>query len=324
MADEIPSKFKFNIEEPEPDNYYHEELKDLRVEKLSQRVTLLSILLPCLLGVAIYFGYRDLAGRVSQGEDTGSLEIQKISQEIEDLSKNFNEKLITFSTTLSSQDKDFGTSIEGRLSAIEKKVDASQKSLKSLDDSLKQTNDMMERLNASKADNKSQVIAFEKVNSEIDSLKKELQESKTIQRDMKAMSADVKKLESQLTQKLAALSTDMQLTGKKYTELQAAMDKLADQTVDQDTLALEVFKLKKNFQNQISKEISDLNQRLDALQKEIGGIPKISGSQSPSSQKLSQQSLPRHPTAAENIESAGTAQPQPSDSERILEKDLIE
>jgi DNA repair exonuclease SbcCD ATPase subunit len=322
MADETPSKFKFNVEDPEPDNFYHEELKDLRVEKLSQRVTLLSILLPCLLGVAIYFGYRDLAGRVNQGQNSGSLEIQKISKEIEDLSKNFNEKLITFSTTLSSQDKDFGTSIEGRLTAIEKKVDTSQKSFKSLDDSLKQMTDTIERLNVSKADQKSQVIAFEKVNADIDSLKNELQESKTIQRDLKAMSADIKKLESQLTQKLAALSADMEQTGKKYTELQAAVDKLAGQTVDQDTLALEVFKLKKNFQNQITKEISDFNQRLDALQKEIVGIPKMSGSQSPSSGKLSQQSLPRHPTANENVGSVEPA--QPSDSERILEKNLIE
>jgi len=322
MVDDLPSKFKFNGEDSEPETFYHEELKDLRVEKLSQRVTLLSILLPCLLGVAIYFGYRDLTGRVSQGQDTGSLEIQRISKELEDLSKNFNEKLITFSTTLSSQDKDFGTSIEGRLIKIEKNADGLQKKLKSLDDSLKLTEETIERINASKADQKSQVIAFEKVNAAVDSLKNEMQESKTVQRELKTMSADIKKLESQLTQKLAAMSADTEQTGKKYTELQAAMDKLSGHTVDQDTLALEVFKLRKNFQNQITQEINALNERLDALQKEITGIPKLSGSQSPSSEKISQKPSPRQPTAAENIGSVSTE--QPLDSGRILEKDLIE
>jgi DNA repair exonuclease SbcCD ATPase subunit len=322
MADETPSKFKFNAEDPEPDTFYHEEFKDLRVEKLSQRLTLLSILLPCLLGVALYFGYRDLAGRFNQGQDTGSLQIQKISQEIEDLSKNFNEKLITFSTTLSSRDKDFGKSIEGRIAAIEKYVDASQKRLESLDDSLQQTAEMIERLNVSKADNKSQVIAFEKVNAAIDSLKKELPESKTVQRDLKAMSADIKKLESQLTQKLAALAADMEQTGKQYKDLQAAAEKLAGQTVDPDTLALEVLKLKNNFQNQITQKIAEVSQRLDALQKEIAGIPKMSGSQSPSSENVSQRPSAPQPAAAEKIGSTGAA--QPSDSDRILEKDLIE
>ena len=102
MAGENPPDFRFEDDEQEPESFYHEELKDLRVEKLSQRLTLLSILLPCLIAVAIYFGYQDLSGRVSRSHDTGSIEVQRLTKELEDLSKKFNEKLITFSTTLKS------------------------------------------------------------------------------------------------------------------------------------------------------------------------------------------------------------------------------
>ena len=52
MAESKPPEFRFNVDDQEePDEFYHEEMKDLRVEKLSQRITLISILLPCLIAV---------------------------------------------------------------------------------------------------------------------------------------------------------------------------------------------------------------------------------------------------------------------------------
>ena len=118
MAGKSPSEFRFNGNEPEPDSFYPEDLKDLRIEKLSQRMTLLSILLPCLTVVALYFGYQDLSGKLSRSGTTGSAEIQRLTKKMEDFSKSFNDKLITFTTTLSTQDKDFGATVEGRLAAI--------------------------------------------------------------------------------------------------------------------------------------------------------------------------------------------------------------
>ena len=124
MKEENPPEFKFNSDDQDPDIMYQEELKELRVEKLGQRITLMAILLPCLLGVILYFGYRDLTGRVSKSQDSGSLEIQRLSSEVETLSKQFNDKLINFSTTLSTQDKDFETTLSEKISAINKSNDA--------------------------------------------------------------------------------------------------------------------------------------------------------------------------------------------------------
>jgi hypothetical protein len=83
MAEKKPPEFRFNADDQEAGEFYHEEMKDLRVEKLSQRITLISILLPCLIAVVIYFGYRDLAGRVHQGRDSRNLEVQKLSKQME-------------------------------------------------------------------------------------------------------------------------------------------------------------------------------------------------------------------------------------------------
>lgn len=322
MTDEFPSGFNFNGDEQEPEAFYHEELKDLRVEKLSQRVTLLSILLPCLIAVAIYFGYRDLSGRVSRGKDTESLEVQRLTRELENLAKDFNDKLITFSTTLSTQDKDLGNTLEDRLSAINKNIDGLQSNVKSLDEDIKKTGETIDRLNASKADKKSQAVAIEKINATIAPLQAELEKLKSIGSDLKKVSEDIANLEGKLTNQLATVAASTDQNKKDYEQIQDSLTKLSGKTIDQDTLALELFKLKKYFQSQISKEVSDLNQRMDSLKKEIDGIEKISRSQKQSLKKLSKKSTLPQSASAENPRS--DSQATASSPGTIVEKDLSE
>ena len=333
MAGENPSDFRFDDDEQEPESFYREELKDLRVEKLSQRLMLLTILLPCLIAVAIYFGYQDLSGRVSRSNDSGSLEIQRLAAELDDLSKNFNEKLITFSTALSTQDKDFGTTIEGRLFAINKSIETLQNNFNSLGEDLKrdltQNQDTIEKLKASKADKKSQAVAVEKINAAIKPLQEELHALKPIRADLKTAAADIKKMEGKLAQGLAAATANVEQFSKSYDQLQASLTELSGKTnelsgkmVDKDALALEVFKLKKNFQNQISKEVAGLNQRLDTIQNEIDGIEKISGGQKQSLKKVSKKAASQQSGAAPQTGTGSAAlSPQPG---TITEKDLIE
>ena len=322
MADEFPSEFKFNGDEQEPETFYQEELKDLRVEKLSQRVTLLSILLPCLIGVAIYFGYRDLSGRVSRGSDTESLEVQRLTRELENLAKDFNDKLITFSTTLSTQDKDLGNTLEDRFAVISKNIDGLQNNVKSLDENLKTTGETIERLNASKADKKSQALAIEKINAAITPLQAELDKLKTVGRDLKKVSDDIANLESNLTKQLAIATASMEQNKKDYEQIEDSLTKLSGKTVDKDTLALEIIKLRNYFQSQIAKEVSDLNQRMDSLKKEIDGIEKISRSQKQSLKKVSKKTSLPHPSATDNVGSVSQTTVAPPGT--IVEKDLNE
>ncbi|UCD77059.1 MAG: hypothetical protein JSW26_16705 [Desulfobacterales bacterium] len=322
MAEEFPPKFKFNGDEQEPESFYQEELKDLRVEKLSQRLTLLSILLPCLVGVAIYFGYRDLSGRVSQSYDTGSLEVQQLEKQIENLAKDFNDKLIVFSTTLSTQDKDFGTSVEGRLSAISKNIDELQKNLTSLNENLKRTGETIESLDASKVDQKSHAVAIEKINGAIAPLQAELDKLKNMGRDIKTVSNDIAVLKNELTNQLATVAANIEQNNKDYQEIKDSLAKLSGKIVDQDTLDLEILKIKKHFQNQISKEVSDLNQKMDSLKKEIDAIGKISNSQKQSLKKVSKKTSLPQPESTDNTESVSKSTVSPSGT--IVEKDLTE
>jgi DNA repair exonuclease SbcCD ATPase subunit len=338
MAEETPSDFDYRNDEQDAETFYHEEIKDLRVEKLSQRVTLISIILPCLIGVAIYFGYRDVTGRVTQSQDTGSLEVQKLSRKIDDLSRKFNERLITFSTTLSAQDKDFDTAITGKMKTINDNFNVLYNDLKSLNADLKQTKSTIGKLNQSKADKKSQETAIKELNASkldkksyedalakiyaaIEPLNAELQTLADLRRDLSSVSAEIKNLESKLNGEIAEIAAKTEQARKNDDELQAAITKVSGEKIDKATLDLEVFKLRKNFQSVISQAVSGINQKLDSIQKKIEEM-QISSRSSKRSMKAISKSAAAAGTEANTSES-DSATP-PSKSGKIDEQDLPE
>lgn len=326
MADNTPSEFRFNGDDQEQESYYHEEFKDLRIERISQRVTLLTILLPCLMAVAAYFGYQNLAGKLDRGRDSGSQEIQKLTKDLEDLSKSFNEKLITFSTTLSTQDKDFGTSIEGRLVAVNQNIGKLQHDYNAFSQDLKrsigQNQDTIEKLKASKADKKSQVVAVEKINAEIESLNKGLRSLTDLRSELKSAFAAIETLEKKLTAELETLTAAVRQQEKNDDELRTVISELTEnKAVDTEALALDVLILKKNLPNQ-AKAVTAINRRLDTLESALNGILQISAAQKQSLKKVSKKALTQKAGAASESGSGSTAlREQPK---TITEKDLIE
>ncbi len=334
MVENNSSKFRFSADDQDPETFYHEELKDLRVEKLSQRVMLLSILLPILIGVAIFFAYRDLTGRLGRSQDSGYVEVQRISRKLEELSKNFNEKLITFSTTLSSQDKDFGTTVSGKLTAVNKdiaalnngvtamnkSVAALNENFKSLDQNLHQTRQTLKEMAASKADKKSQQAAVAKINDGLKPLIKEMKSLAKLRRDVKGVSSDIKKLKGALNQKLVKIVAVAEQSQKNYGQLQASIAALSDEKIDRDAFDLEVLKLKKNHQNRLAQEIAAFDEKLEAIQKEMNDISNISKSLQKSMTSQSKKTPPAKSTG-EAITGTNTAK-IPAKSESIDEQDL--
>ncbi|MEE4263211.1 MAG: hypothetical protein V2I56_11010 [Desulfobacteraceae bacterium] len=317
MVEETPPEFKFSADDQDPETFYQEEIKDLRVERLSQKVTLLTILLPILIGIAIFFAYRDLTGRVSRTQDSGSMEVQRIARQLTELSKEFNDKLIVFSTTLSTQDKEFDTTVSEKLSAINGNVTVLNKNLQSLKDDLSQTKDAVKDLGASKADQKSQDAAFAKVNGSLKTFENELKSLAKLRQELEAVSSGIKNLEGDMNQKLTAVTVATEQSKKDYSQLQTSISSLSDGKVDKDTFDLEVLKLRKNYQNRVAQEITSINQKLDSIQNEIDDIQKNYRSQKRSMKSLSKKESPTQSTGTN-----GAAIPSKSGS--INEQDIIE
>ncbi len=321
MAERKPPEFRFNADDQAPDEFYHEEMKDLRVEKLSQRITLLSILLPCLIAVVIYFGYRDLTGRVHQGRDSGNLEVQKLSNQMEALSKKFNEKLIAFSTTLSTQDQNFGNSISGKLNTINSNIEVLNQSMKSLNENLEQTKSAIKKIDAAKADKKIQEAAIAKLKAELDPLKNEFQSLTNIRGDIKSVSSEIKNLESQFTEEIAKVAENSEKLKKEYDLLQASIAEQLSKKIDKAELGVELLMLKKN-QSIHSQEITRLIQRLDSIQQKVEDTQIDSKLNRQAEESIPEKLSPTQSTMTENTGSSENKSPSTIEDNKVQEQDL--
>ena len=87
MAEKDPTKFRIRIDDQSPDNGFEEEIKDRRIEKLSQRITFVSILIPCLIAVILFVAYFDIKKRVGSMHSSGEVVSQDLGSRIASVSE---------------------------------------------------------------------------------------------------------------------------------------------------------------------------------------------------------------------------------------------
>jgi chromosome segregation ATPase len=76
------SRFQFRADEDEPEAILQDELRELKIEKLGHRVTLLTVLIPCMIGVILVITYLDIKDRVTRSYDTGAIGVEKLSKDL--------------------------------------------------------------------------------------------------------------------------------------------------------------------------------------------------------------------------------------------------
>ena len=259
IDDEQYSKFKFNGEdEPESEQtLYQDEAKDRRVEKLSHRVTIISIFIPVLIGVVFYIAYRDITSRVSQSQDTEAMEIQNLSTQLQD---KFDE--------LSTKYGQLEASLVQKLAALEK-VDKAMKT------NLKKAENTVSKINATKADKKDQQDAIAKIDTALSPIRKELKDISTMRNDLKAVTAELQSLDTDVQQKLTTISANVDKSLQNLTKIQSDMSALSNQKLDNDTLQLELLKAKKSYQKELDLTKKALDKRLSSILRKIRDLEKI-------------------------------------------------
>jgi len=261
IDDEQYSTFKFNGDddsEPESERtLYQDEAKDRRVEKISHRVTIISILIPVLIGVVFYIAYRDVTSRVSQSQDTGSMEIQNLSTQLQD---KFDE--------ISSKYGELEASLVQKLAALEK-VDKAMKA------NLKNAKDTVSKINATKADKKDQQDAIAKIDTTLNPIRKELKDLSTMRNDLKTFTAELQSLDTDVQQKLTTMSANVDKALQNLTTIQSDMSAMSNQKLDKDTLQLELLKAKKSYQKELNLTKTALDKRLTSILRKIRDLEKI-------------------------------------------------
>ena len=129
-------KFRFQLGEEEPEPPAIDEALQRRVHKLSQRMSFLTLMLPCLIALVLYVAYRDISLRVAQ---TQYSELQSVDRLAADLQLKTDAMLARV------------TELE---TAVGAKLDEASKSVFALQEGIKKTEAAVERQNTDKADKK--------------------------------------------------------------------------------------------------------------------------------------------------------------------------
>lgn len=151
MVEKDPTKFRIRIDDESPDTGFEEEIKDLRIEKLSKRITFVSILIPCLIGVILFVAYLDIKKRVGSMHSTGeavsqdldsrlSLVLEKQAKLEDMVAKKIKVELKEATTAIRyirSARKIDNKTLKGAIADIEKELGPVRKDLKNAASSIK-------------------------------------------------------------------------------------------------------------------------------------------------------------------------------------------
>ena len=212
--------------------------QDNRVARLSRRVTILAIILPCLIGAALYFLYNDLKNRVAQNQTYGT-------QSVEDLAQTLDTRLQEFSAKLTQLE----TMFSERLAGTEKSVENLKTQLGKADSSLKNALGSLKTIDTAKADKK-----------ELESLANQLA---TLSAQMTARNND-------MSERLSDLTTITQKQVNDLLKLRTEITGLTDSKIDRETLQQELV----NQQQKLLVLSSDLDKKIFAIQNDLRRLEK--------------------------------------------------
>jgi len=222
--DDIPLEKDIQIDGQHPDAFYEDELRDLRrdsdIHRLSRRVTILSILIPCLLCAIFVLAYLDVRKRLSQFQTAGSREVQTLSEDVLNKAASLSDQYVK---------------LEKTSAVIQERVEKNEGEIK--------------KLNTSKVDKKTSEMANKKHSEEVAKTFAALQ--KDVSQQKASLDALAKDLNQKLDDALTGFRTDLQAQRKemakavkvteniqnKGQERESAIRRLSEGKVDKKELA---------------------------------------------------------------------------------------
>ena len=273
-------KFRFQLGEEEPEPPAIDEALQRRVHKLSQRMSFLTLMLPCLIALVLYVAYRDISLRVAQ---TQYSELQSVDRLAADLQLKTDAMLARV------------TELE---TAVGAKLDEASKSVFALQEGIKKTEAAVERQNTDKADKKELQDSAARVDAALAALSKDVQghtrevqgltkdlqalapfreelgSASALRNDVASVSARLQKLENSLGKDLTGLAGYMDRNKAELTQIKTELANLQSRKLDRESTDLEILKAKKSYQTALDQEMSRIEKTLSAIQRRLDQIER--------------------------------------------------
>jgi chromosome segregation ATPase len=291
------SRFQFSANEDEPETLLHDELRELKIEKLAQRVTLLTILIPCMVGIILVIAYLDIKDRVTRSYDTGTIGVQKLSK---DLASKFS--------SLSLEQAKIKDIQANKIPDLEKSAAFLKSRITKLQESMTQISD-------SSIDKDELARVSKALTDKLSALQQELKP------DVEALVLNHNQLvedSHKITNDIRSLSENMAEMDVKINTIRKEIMTLSESFINKDDLEL-ALKLKEiGYRQSLLDKTALLEKEIQTLQKEVKALQKTR-SASPAEAPATQPPSPASPKPVSEIE---TNKPTPSEPGGIVEQTI--
>jgi len=228
---------------------YQEQAHTRRIEKLSLKVTLISVLFPCAIGVLVAFLYMDMRDKTSRIESSGSIEMSQFENQL-------TERMDAIANENSEFQKSFEVKITERMAAMDNTLAAVQSKIG-------KTEKDVDNFSSLKSNNAALSSELQKLKTETLSLKK----------DMSALSSQNAKL-SGLLADIQKKTLDISGIKSSNDSLKQEIAKLKAENIDKGDLATELKKQKVFYQLEIQELSGKFDKKIQALKADNAGNSK--------------------------------------------------
>ncbi|MFH2218896.1 MAG: hypothetical protein ABII68_04460 [Pseudomonadota bacterium] len=280
MTKNESSKFRIRLDDDVPEAPLPEGVEDLQIKRLGQRVTLVAVLIPCLIGVVLFLAYMDINKRVGRVHDTGTTEVQNLSN---DLESRF--------TSLSKSHDDLKDSVAKQIESLQQSTTALDARAKEVETAILYIRD------ARKIDNNK----FDKQFADIETGLTSIQDS------LEKTSSDLQAIDTKVSQELIMLA---EAVDKFKQGIQSEISNLSATTIDKKGLDLAMISQQVHFQEKLKQITARYDADMESLRKRLTTLensksvsskpPKTKTEEPPTSKAPDAQTIPPEKPAPES------------------------
>jgi chromosome segregation ATPase len=268
------SKFKIRVsDEDRPDLLLTDQIEYQRFEKLNQRVTIITILIPILIGIMIFIGYRSIQEMVSQTQYMGAKELTSLAQSMESTISNISVKQAKLEESLAGMLADqekMEETVQDSLKKMEATVQNNLKKMEStVQNNIKKTETSLSEIQAGKADRKEIAGEISGMDNKLSVVQKELKAS------LEKLQADIKSIEKKMSDDFAKSFETVNNVTTRIAECQADIGLLSAEKADKKLTEIALKNQEKQFQDQTSQMLRNLESKMEILNAGIKELEKI-------------------------------------------------
>jgi|GEM_PF-3356835 len=244
-------KFQIRIDGDQPDSLFSDNFESLRIEQLSRKVSIFTILLPIVFIILVAVAYMDIRFRVLKADSAETGEVTQLSK-----------------------------ALESRFSSLSVKYAKLEESFNKTILPMEEVFAVFERQNATIKDQISQLqVQFEALNGTsidrptLDAALETLQADQGSQREELAMAVDeITALDEKYSQKIIkltetfdALRNELASAADNMTQFSTELQTLSETKLDKTELALKLIAAEDGIQQKLEKRIGQIEEQLNSL-----------------------------------------------------------